>query len=61
MKLTPKQRVLKKYPEAHAYHWRDGWVIYASRNGPLQGICICASALYLGTAAAAWADAAKRL
>ena len=60
-KLTPKAQVLKVYPKAYAHQWRDGWVIYASRDGDGQGITISAGALYLGSAAAAWADAARRV
>ena len=27
-KLTPKQLVLAKFPEAIVWHWADGWCIY---------------------------------
>ena len=53
--MTPKQRVLKKYPRAYSYEWRDSWCIYRPYSG---------GNLDLGdgkTAALAWADAAKKL
>lgn len=32
-KLTPKQRVLKLYPEAFAHSWADRWAIYSTGIG----------------------------
>jgi hypothetical protein len=63
-KLTPKQRVLKKYPKAYAVH-------YVIPRGPQAGqwwwaIEVLAHDVPLGIsqsnlAAQAWADAARRL
>jgi hypothetical protein len=50
-RLTPKQRVLKKYPRAYVY--KDGpWIVM----GHNDWISDCQP-----TANAAWADAARRL
>jgi hypothetical protein len=27
-KLTPKQRVLRKYPNAWSFHWKGAWTVY---------------------------------
>lgn len=53
-KLTPKQRVLKKYPHAHAMNFRGtvGWVVYEKNANPAISDC-------RKTEAAAWADAAQ--
>lgn len=55
---TPKQRVLKKYPEANAYRWAGSrpWVIYADDKKT-------GTALNIGdkTAEQAWASAWERM
>lgn len=30
--MTPKERVLQRYPEAVVWHWADGWCIYTKRE-----------------------------
>lgn len=53
--MTPKQRVLKKHPDAFAYAWSTSWCIYRPWAG---------GNLDLGmgkTAAQAWANAAIRV
>lgn len=54
-KLTPKQRVLKKFPKAHAYRYAGvvPWVIYS--GDPVIGSLNAADR----TAAQGWAEAAK--
>lgn len=53
--MTPKQRVLKRWPSAFSFLYRFGWVIQAHRR----------FAIYeLGTGptpAAAWRNAAERM
>lgn len=52
-----KKKVLKKYPLAYSYKWRDCWCVYASPAGPLTGF-------HLGTgktASQAWRKAAETL
>lgn len=53
---TPKQVVLEKHPKAHAYHWKDCWVIYV----PYEGFSGNRAIGNGKTAAKAWADAAAR-
>lgn len=53
--MTPKAKVLKKFPRAYSFRWKDGWSIYTPFHGGNQGIGSGA------TAAKAWADAGKRL
>lgn len=45
---TPKADAQKHYPEAWAYEWADGWVIYNNRGPAPQKIA------YGKTAAQAW-------
>lgn len=55
--MTPKQKVLAKWPKAYAYMWTDCWTIYLDKNNVKQGMWTG-----LGpTPRAAWADAAKRM
>lgn len=56
MKLTPKQRVLKKFPDARAYKWGGPrpWTIFAAADGAYQGIALNVTDV---TAAQAWASA----
>lgn len=52
-----RAKVRKRYPDAHAYNWgRRDWVIYAAKDGPLQGIAITRSCKSL---AHAWIFAAR--
>lgn len=53
-RLTPKHRVLKRWPDAYAYHWAgpQGWVIYCGEAANLNLVLGAGS-----TAALAWADA----
>ena len=55
--MTPKQRVLKKYPHAYAYRWAgtSPWVIYSGGYVNMS-LNECDK-----TAAQAWADSARRL
>ena len=57
--VTPKERVLKKYPKARAYQWSGpfGWVIYAQDGYGLPQTLNVADE----TAVKAWAEAARRL
>lgn len=52
-----RAKVKKRFPGAHAYKWgpRD-WVIYAAKDGPLQGIAITRGCSSL---AHAWISAAR--
>lgn len=53
-KLTPKQRVLRKYPNSFARYERiSAWCVQ-SGSGAYLAICF-------GTPRAAWADAARSL
>lgn len=56
--MTPKQRVLKKFPDAKAYAWAgpEPWTIYAATDGAYQGIALNVRDK---TAAQAWASAIK--
>lgn len=45
---TPKADALKHYPDAWAYEWADGWVIYNTRRSAKQAIA------YGKTASQAW-------
>lgn len=56
MKLTPKQRVLKRWPKAYAYKWAgtSPWCIY---SGEQANQTLNSSD---ATARQAWANAAKR-
>lgn len=57
--MTPKQRVLKKYPKAYAYAWAGpGWVIYVPRERMGGSQCLNLSA---STPQKAWQEAAERV
>ena len=55
--MTPKERVLKKWPRASAYQWSGpcGWVIFAH---DVYGTTLNVAD---ETAVKAWAEAARRL
>ena len=56
-KLTPKQRVLKRYPKAFAYEWAGPtWCIYSPWHGGNEALSLSSP-----TAAQAWAEAWGRL
>lgn len=60
-KLTPKQRVRKKYPHAWAHSWKDVWSIYdgtSHSEPPFRGQEILAEAR---SVTAAWKLAAMRI
>jgi len=61
-KLTPRQRVLRKYPSARLVkHVNTGmWCIYRGTFYPKRGTCWPISN-YQITSADAWADAASTL
>lgn len=56
MRKTPKAIVRAAYPQAVAWHWADGYVIY---DKPTNSTMLSASGWK--RAARAWADAASRL
>lgn len=59
IRLTPKQRVIAKYPHAIVWDWRDKTVIYSNRyNTAPHGNQVLGSGK---SARQAWADAASKL
>lgn len=62
--MTPKQKVLERYPKAYAARFKDlDWFVY---QRPLtaapRGQFACAVSLGFGaTSRGAWADAARRM
>lgn len=56
--MTPKQRVLKRFPDARAYRWSgpEPWTIYAAEHGAYAGLALNVRDK---TAALAWASALK--
>lgn len=64
--VTPKQRVLLRFPEAHAYHWTGSWCIYPGDTEIKRGRrkpWVLNNSIGIGgkTASQAWAAAAKGL
>lgn len=60
-RLTPKQRVLRKYPNAWAHSWKDCWAIYDGTSNdtpPFAGQEILGSAR---SVVVAWKLAAMRI
>lgn len=53
--MSAKASVLNKYPQAMAWQWADGWIIYSK---PAGGEYLCPTQK---TRKAAWESAAKRL
>jgi len=51
-----KTTVLKRYPKAFAYHWRDCWAVYLPYGRDLAGNHSLGSGR---TAAQAWKEAAE--
>ena len=53
---TPKKRVLKEWPKAHAFQWSETWTIYNGDHAMGNVALGCGS-----SPAKAWDDAARNL